>query len=134
MHHSASDVACAFRWADLAVDPEGELNTFGHVYGLATRRERRAGGSVCLPTLDMSLQRVGVWQALRMMTSGAAYALHQDSVLGPLTVGKQADLIVVSADPLTVDPSTLDGLRVLSTVVGGRAEYCAPGAEAVCGP
>jgi predicted amidohydrolase YtcJ len=81
----------------------------------------------------MSMQRVGVWQALRMMSLDAAYALHQDTALGTLSVGELADIIVVSGDPFAIDPNDLDTLRVLSTVVGGRARHCAPGSEALCG-
>ncbi|MEN6369077.1 MAG: amidohydrolase family protein, partial [Thermotogota bacterium] len=85
------------------------------------------------PCPDIELptdQTITVWQGLRMMTAEAAYAMRCDDRLGTLRSGKLADLIVVTADPLRVEPETLDQIRVMMTVVGGRIEFEAPDAVA----
>jgi predicted amidohydrolase YtcJ len=67
-------------------------------------------------------------QALRMWTEGAAYSLFMEHERGTLTVGAVADLVVLSADPLTTGPDAWDAdLAVELTVVGGAIEYARPG-------
>ncbi len=68
-------------------------------------------------------QTVSVWQALRMMTAGAAYALHADNDAGTLDPGKLADLVVLSANPLTTPIAELAQLRVSMTLIGGQVEW-----------
>jgi len=62
--------------------------------------------------------------ALRMMTIDAAYAIHRDTEVGSLEVGKYADLIVLSADPTAVPEREIFDIEVLMTMVGGRVEVC----------
>ena len=68
-------------------------------------------------------QRLSTWQGLRMMTTEAAYALHLEQELGTLEPGKLADLVVLSANPLAVDPSAVGGIEVLLTMVDGVVEW-----------
>ena len=68
-------------------------------------------------------QLLTAWQGLRMMTAEAAFMLHRETELGTLEEGKLADLIVLSADPLQVDPDRLTEIDVLLTMVGGITEY-----------
>ena len=67
-----------------------------------------------------------------MMTIEAAYALFMEDYIGSLKPGKFADLIVLSENPLTIDPDDIINIEVLLTMVGGNVEYCAPGHEALC--
>jgi len=73
-------------------------------------------------------QLVSVWQGLRMMTTEAAYALHCETESGTLESGKLADVVVLSANPLTTPASGLSALRVLMSFVGGRIEWREAGA------
>jgi predicted amidohydrolase YtcJ len=73
-----------------------------------------------------------VEQALPMMTRESAYALFRDGEVGSLAPGKFADLIILSANPMTEDPETLLDTYILITMVGGKVEFCAPGAESLC--
>jgi predicted amidohydrolase YtcJ len=68
-------------------------------------------------------QRVGVDQALRMMTAGPAFAAFQEKDLGALTVGRYADFTVVSENPYDVPTKNLRGLTVRMTVVAGRETF-----------
>jgi predicted amidohydrolase YtcJ len=58
--------------------------------------------------------------ALRWYTAGSAYAAFEEDVKGALEVGKLADLIALSVDPLTASPAEVRDAKVLLTMVGGR--------------
>jgi predicted amidohydrolase YtcJ len=60
-------------------------------------------------------------EALRGMTSGAAYAGFQDS--GVLAPGRPADMAVLSHDWLTADPKAVLESQVLATLMDGRVGY-----------
>jgi predicted amidohydrolase YtcJ len=42
---------------------------------------------------------------------------------GSLKVGKRADLVVLSANPLKVDPSTIKDLSIAETIKDGKSVY-----------
>ncbi len=67
-----------------------------------------------------------------MMTINAAYALFRDEEVGSLVPGKFADLILLSGNPLAVDPEAIPQMEVWLTMVGGRVEFCAPDHESFC--
>ena len=69
-------------------------------------------------------------EALQWMTINGAYALLMDDEIASLKAGKFADLVVLSDNPLTIDPGRIIELEVLMTMVGGRVEYC--GQEDLC--
>jgi predicted amidohydrolase YtcJ len=68
-----------------------------------------------------------VTEALAMYTTRAAFVGHLEDESGSIAVGRAADLTIVAGDPWTVDPSRLAEVRVLRTVVGGRAVFERPG-------
>ena len=77
----------------------------------------------CQPTFTV-LPSVGMlgpsaWPAV------LALAIHNGGILGPgsLAVGKFADLVVLSDNPLEVPLKQLDQITVDSTYVGGRSVW-----------
>ncbi len=102
------------------------------LFSLATRITVGEDGTICEPPDWMADGGVSVEQGLAMMTTGSAYALRQDHLVGSLTPGKLADLVVLSDNPLTVPIDQLPSVEVLATVIGGTTEYCAPGFETLC--
>ncbi len=56
-------------------------------------------------------------------TRGSARALGQQGQIGSIAPGKQADLVLVDRDVLTVPPEELREARVLWTMVGGKTVY-----------
>ena len=102
------------------------------LFSLVTRATVGDDGTICEPPDWMAGAGVSVEQGLAMMTTGSAYALRQDHLVGSLTPGKLADLVVLSDNLLTVPIDQLPSVEVLATVIGGTTEYCAPGFEAVC--
>jgi predicted amidohydrolase YtcJ len=75
------------------------------------------GGSVLGPQ-----QRISVMQALRAVTTDAAWQVFQEGNRGSLEPGKYADLVVLAGNPLD-DPMAMRTLRVERTVVGGATIY-----------
>jgi predicted amidohydrolase YtcJ len=103
-----------------------------HLWGLVTRNEQRADGSLCEAPDWLSEGAIHVQEALPMMTINAAYVLHMDDAVGSLEPGKLADVVILSDNPLTVPSASLRDLHVLMTMIGGKVEHCAQGAEEVC--
>lgn len=69
-------------------------------------------------------ERVSVEQALRAMTSDAAWQLRLEEELGSIEPGKLADLVVLSKNPL--DEGDLRDIEILQTLVGGVVIYEKP--------
>jgi predicted amidohydrolase YtcJ len=110
----------------------GTLDPFDHLYGLVTRRQVSGDGSICEPPDWAADDGLPVETALRMMTTDAAYALFREDEIGSLAIVKLADLVVVSGNPLEVEPDDLPEIEVLMTMVGGETVYCATGEESLC--
>ena len=65
-------------------------------------------------------QRISVWNALKGVTIGAAYAYFEENEKGSLKVGKRADLIIVDQDPFAVEPMALKDIQVLTCIKDGQ--------------
>ena len=65
-------------------------------------------------------ERIGVADALRTITLGAAYTLGLDGEVGSIETGKRADFAVLEDDPETIGGERLKDVRVWGTVQGGR--------------
>jgi predicted amidohydrolase YtcJ len=74
-----------------------------------------------------SQERITAAEALDAYTAGSAIAEGQGADKGTLEVGKWADLVVLSDDPLAVSAEQIDHLQVLLTMVGGQVVYRRPG-------
>lgn len=68
-------------------------------------------------------QGITAAEAIRMYTLDAAYAQFEDSVKGSISVGKRADMLVLSENPASVPPEKIREIRVEQTICGGRVIY-----------
>ncbi len=75
---------------------------------------RTSGGTVLGPEMRISPE-----DALRALTSEAAYLVHDERSLGRLRVGYLADLVVLGEDPFVVDPDAIRDVRVEGVMVDG---------------
>ena len=70
-------------------------------------------------------QRISVMEAVRAFTLGAAKASGDEARAGSLTVGKRADVVVLSQDIFEIPPHDILETRVVYTVSGGKVVYAA---------
>ena len=72
-------------------------------------------GNIAGPT-----QRLSPEQALRAVTLDAAYFLRLEDQVGSIEPGKLANLTVLSENPLTVPPETIENIEIRGTLHEGR--------------
>jgi|TARA_B100002003_G_scaffold65674_1_gene61025 predicted amidohydrolase YtcJ len=84
----------------------------------ATVSRRLADGSVFFPE-----QRLSRMEALKTYTINAAFAAFEEDIKGSLTVGKLADITVLSKDVMTIPEDEISSTEVARTIVGGRVMY-----------
>jgi predicted amidohydrolase YtcJ len=96
--------------SDAPITPLGPLFTAWCAVNRLTSTGRVLGASEC----------IGVAEALRAITLGAAYTLHLDDRIGSIEVGKFADFCVLDDDPLAGRPEALKDVRIAGTVLAGR--------------
>jgi predicted amidohydrolase YtcJ len=70
-----------------------------------------------------SSQRITREEALRLYTINNAMLTFEDNVKGSIEEGKLADLVVLSADYLTVPEKRIESIKPVATMVGGRFVY-----------
>ncbi|MCZ6726744.1 MAG: amidohydrolase [Acidobacteria bacterium] len=98
---------------DVPVERIDPINSF---YASITRQ--LGDGSTFYP--EQSMTRV---EALRSYTLNNAYAAFEEDIKGSITVGKLADLVVLSRDILTVPLEEVPSAEVDFTIVGGEVRY-----------
>jgi len=65
-------------------------------------------------------QRLSRMEALKSFTINAAFAAHLETELGTIETGKLADLVVLSADIMTVPARDILTTSVVKTMIGGK--------------
>jgi predicted amidohydrolase YtcJ len=95
------------------------LNPLLTIYAAVTRR-----------TLDgkhpngwIPEQRISVEEAVRAYTVGSAYAEFQEKEKGTITPGKRADVVILSRDIFKIDPTEIEKVKVVMTIMDGRVVY-----------
>lgn len=98
---------------DAPVTPSHPLRTVGNAVNRIT-----AAGAVLGAD-----QRITVLDALRATTADAAFQMFEETTKGTLQVGKRADLVVLEADPLTVEPAAIGRIEVHETIKDGTTVF-----------
>ena len=65
-------------------------------------------------------QRISPEQALRAVTSNAAYTLRMEKDYGSISIGKHANFTLLGENPLTTNPLKIKEIEVRGTMVEGR--------------
>ncbi len=116
--------------SDYAVFPN--IAPMAHLYGFVTRNQVAEDGSICQAPAWLKQGAITVDEALHIMTINSAYALFREKEIGSLEAGKLADMIILSENPLKVQPEAIKDINVLMTMIGGKVEYCAAEFETLC--
>jgi len=95
------------------------INPLLGIYAAATRRTTDGAN----PGGWFPEQKITVTEAIEAYTINNAYASFEEKEKGSISVGKLADLVVLSDDILSIDPVKIEGVQVEMTVVGGKIVY-----------
>ncbi len=109
----------AYLSSDASDWPIVTLNPWPGIQNALTRQTTEGeppGG--WLPT-----ERIGLADAIRAYTLGAAFAARREQTTGSLEPGKFADLIVLAQDLFMIEPAVSGKTEVLLTMVGGNVVY-----------
>ena len=68
-------------------------------------------------------ERVSAYDALKAITSNAAYQIKEEKTKGTLEVGKLADMVVLDQNPLKVEPMRIKEIQVMQTLKEGVPVY-----------
>jgi hypothetical protein len=68
-------------------------------------------------------ERLTPVEALKAITLWGAYQHFEEKTKGTLEVGKLADMVVLSDNPLTIEPPRINTIQVLKTIKDGRVVY-----------
>tara|TARA_R100001039_G_C1848520_1_gene108567 strand:- start:548 stop:2272 length:1725 start_codon:yes stop_codon:yes gene_type:complete len=96
--------------------PVESANPFYGVHAAVTRQDHQNQP----PGGWFPEERMTLGEALTSFTLDAAYAAHQEDILGSLEPGKMADFILLEQDVFAIEPSQLWQVDVEQTWVGGR--------------
>lgn len=99
---------------------EDALNPLFNIEMAVTRQR---AGQPDYPIQSLVSERLSVDQAIRAHTSDAAWQLRLEDQIGTLEVGKQADLVVLAADPYLTPVHEIHGIAVDLTLSNGRVVY-----------
>jgi hypothetical protein len=96
--------------------PVEDSNPIASFYGTVSRVTKP--GWVFLPE-----QRLTRAEALKSYTLNGAYAAFQEKDLGSISVGKLADITVLSKDIMTIPEAQIPTAVAVYTIVGGQIRY-----------
>lgn len=86
------------------------------IYGTVTRKTK--WGGILGP--DQAISRE---DAIRTVTINGAYTSFEEDIKGSIEPGKYADFVVLSEDVMTVPADSIKDIKVLTTVLGGKAVF-----------
>jgi len=104
---------------DFNVGPLDQLFTI-HT---AVNRVSRSGQTIGVD------ERITPLEALEAITIDGAKVYGEEAKKGSIEVGKLADLVVLSANPLTVPPATIEKIRIDETIKEGKTVWSGNAAE-----
>jgi predicted amidohydrolase YtcJ len=87
------------------------------IESLVTRRARGNG------KVYGENQRLSADQAIFLWTMGSAHLQFEEADKGSISVGKRADLVLLSSDPARVAPDDIEKIQVAATIIGGKVAF-----------
>ena len=96
--------------------PVEDVDPIANYYALVTRKMK--DGQAFYPEQTLSRH-----EALKASTLNCAYSAFEEDIKGSITVGKLADIVVLSQNILTIPDEQIRQTKVLYTILGGKIEY-----------
>jgi len=96
--------------------PVERIDPMANFYATVTRKTK--DGSVFFGDQKMSRE-----EALKSYTWNGAYAAKEEALKGSITVGKLADITVLSKDIMTIPEDQIPSTTAVYTIVGGNVVY-----------
>ena len=96
--------------------PVSAANPLLRIQSMATRQTKE--GQVI-----GSKQVIPVYNALYAWTMGSAYSSFDENTKGSITLGKLADFVILSDNPLTVEKNRIKDISVEQTFIGGQQVF-----------
>jgi predicted amidohydrolase YtcJ len=86
------------------------------IWSAVTRQSR--GGEVIGPD-----ERIARWEALKAITSNAAWQIREEDRKGRIAPGMLADLVIPDGNPLTVETARILDIKAVETFKEGKQVY-----------
>jgi len=99
--------------SDAPISPYQAMPRLGSAVTRKTKEGVVIGANQCIDAED----------AIKAYTYGGAYATFEENKKGTLQPGRLADLVVLNADPTTINPDNIRKIKVNTTIVGGKIVY-----------
>ena len=96
--------------------PVNLIDPFVNMYVMVTRNDQNGDTY----GKDQAISRQ---EAIRLYTSSAARYTFSENRTGSIEVGKLADLVILSADILSVPDEAIKNIQAVRTIVGGRTVF-----------
>lgn len=109
---TAKGLVCS-NHSDFSVTP---MDPMRMLWSSVTRQARE--GRIIGPA-----ERIDRWEALKALTISAAWQYFEEDQKGSIKAGKLADLVILDANPLTVETDDILNIKVVETLKEGRTVY-----------
>lgn len=67
--------------------------------------------------------RLSPLEAIRAITLQGAYQHFEEAIKGSLEIGKQADMVILDKNPLTIPKNAIKDIQILETINNGKSIY-----------
>jgi predicted amidohydrolase YtcJ len=68
-------------------------------------------------------ERISVFDGLKALTIDGAYQYFEEDRKGSIEVGKLADLVILTANPIKVNATAIKDIKVVETIKEGRTVF-----------
>ena len=68
-------------------------------------------------------ERISPYNALRSITTWAAYQYFEESTKGSIKENKLADFVILDKNPVKIEPTTIKDIVVLETIKEGKSVF-----------
>lgn len=99
--------------SDAPISPYPAMIRLGSAVTRKTKEGVVIGPNQCIDAED----------AIKAYTYGGAYTTFEEKKKGSLLPGQFADMVVLDADPTTINPDDIMNIKVNTTIVGGKIVY-----------